>query len=350
MNEPQAKVSRSSTTVWLLFTFFGCLYFSYAYNAKRDFLNLAEYTRGLSLTPYQYRALPMFLFRALVDRPVIVHIAARLPVQFRSPYQVVQLGLSFVALMGGVFATYGTLNRLTGFDRRFTRWASLLVPYMAYFTLAPGWGLDYTVPYDTPSLFFFCLGVYLIVCREAWKKWVYYVIFPFAVLNRETTCFLTIFYLIWEWERARENGTLKAARLRLFLHVAAQAIIWIAVKKALAHAFAANASEGIMNSHYFTDRLLYNVKEVLSPKQWPILLSINGFLLPAIFAGRKWIQNPGIERACAIILPLWTLGMMLVGVIIEIRIFSETAAFAALALGLILYNRFYLPSNDALKT
>jgi len=40
---------------------------------------------------------------------------------------------------------------------------------------------------------------------------------------------------------------------------------------------------------------------------------------------------------------------MLVGVIIEIRVFSETAAFAALALSLILYNRFYLPANNALK-
>ena len=349
MNVPEARISRSNTIAWLFFVFFACLYFSYSYNAKRDFLNLVEYTRGLSLTPYQYRALPMFLFRALVDRPVIVHIAARMPAQLRSPYQVVQLGLSFVSLLGCVFATYGTLNRLTGFNRRFTRWASLLILYMAYFTLVPGWGLDYTLPYDTPSLFFYCLGIYLVVCRETWKKWIYYAIFPLAVLNRETACFLTIFYLVWEWEQARENDTLKTAKLRLFLHVAAQAIIWFAVRKALAHAFAANAPDGVMNSHYVAGKFFYNIKEILSPKQWPILLSINGFLLPAIIAGRKWIQNSGIERACVIILPLWTLGMMLVGVIIEIRVFSETAAFAALALGLILYNRFYLPSNNALK-
>lgn len=349
MNVPEARISRSNTIIWLFFVFFACLYFSYSYNAKRDFLDLAEYTRGLSLTPYQYRALPMFLFRALVDRPVVVHIAARMPPQLRSPYQIVQLGLSLFSLIGCVLATYGTLNRLTGFDRRFTRWASLLVLYMAYFMLAPGWGLDYTLPYDTPSLFFFCLGIYLIVCREIWKKWAYYVIFPLAVLNRETACFLTVFYLIWEWQQAKENDALKTARVRLLLHVAAQAIIWIVVKKALAHAFAANAPDGVMNGHYLVVKSLYNVKEILSPKQWPILLSINGFLLPVIFAGRKWIQNPGIARGCAIILPLWILGMMLVGVIIEIRVFSETASLAALALSLILYNRFYLPANDALK-
>jgi hypothetical protein len=349
MTEPTVRLSRTNTIAWLFFVFLASLYVALSYNAIPDYLNMADYTSGLSPTPYQYRALPMFLFRALVDRPLVIRIAAKAPVEFRTPYQIVQLGISFLALAGCVLASYGSLKRLTGFDRQFSRWASLLILYMAYFTLAPGWGLKYTYPYDTPSLFFFCLGIYLVVCEERWKKWLYYAIFPLAALNRETACFLTLFYLIWEWRKARESNTLDSAKGRLLMNAFAQMVIWIAVKKALGHAFAANTAEGDLNGTYLGTKLLFNLKEIFLPQQWPALLSIGGFLLPAIYMGRKWIRNPGIEWACAIIIPLWVLGMFLVGVVIEIRVFSELNAMTSLALALIVYNRFYKPSNDALK-
>jgi len=347
MTKPNTELSYTNKLAWSFLVVLTSLYFALAYNTKLIYLNLAVYTQGLSPTPYQYRALPMFFFRAFVDRPLIVRIAAALPAQFPNPYQLVQVGFVFFAILGCVFASYGTLKCLTG-DTQFSRWACFLILYMAYFTIIPGWGLNYTYPYDTPSLFFFCLGIYLIVSPETWKKWIYYAIFPLAVLNRETACFITLFYLIWEWQKAREIRTLPSAKTRLILHAIVQAIIWIGVKKALGHAFAANTAEGALTGAYLSKKLLFNLKEILLPQQWSSLASIYGFLIPAIVIGRKWIQNKGIELSCAIILPLWIIGMFLVGLVIEIRVFSETASITSLALALIIYNRFYRPANKEL--
>lgn len=349
MDERQAiPLSHSKTAGWLFFTFLACVYFSLAYNASPDYLNLDAYTRGVAPTPYQYRMLPMFLFRALVNRPWIIHIASRAPAELRDPHQVVQLGLTLVSMVGAVLATYGTLKQLTGRDIWFSRWSSLLVVYMAYFTLVPGWGLTYTFPYDTPSLFFFCLGVYLIVSQ---KVWLYYVMFPLAVLNRETTCFLILFFLIWQWWKGHEESGDTGRKRELgesIIHGIAQALIWFALRKYQMHLFGANTAEGSVGWRYLSGRLFYNLKALLKPQQWPVLLSCSGFLLPVLYAQRRWIRNPGIAWSCAIILPLWFIGMMLVGVIIEIRVFSETIAFTAPAMALILYHRIRRPLTASL--
>jgi hypothetical protein len=36
------------------------------------------------------------------------------------------------------------------------------------------------------------------------RLWIYYVLFPFAVLNRETACFITVFFAVWECVRLSE--------------------------------------------------------------------------------------------------------------------------------------------------
>lgn len=221
---------------------------------------------------------------------------------------------------------------------------------MSYFNLAPHWGLDYTLPYDTPSLFFFCLGLYLIVDR---RWWMYYILFPIAVLNRETICFLTVFFLVWEWFRssAEASGRVQSAGrrvMRLAPHALIQAAIWLAIKVFLAHRFIANPAED--KGLVFAGHLAYNLHELVKPQQWPMLLSICGFLLPAMWMGRRWIQCKGMSWGCGIMMGLWFLGMMKVGVIVEIRVFSEWTAFAVPALALITYHRFLKPGNHAPMT
>ena len=48
-----------------------------------------------------------------------------------------------------------SLTRLTK-DEPYSRWASLLVVYMAYFHFPLVFGLNFMLPYDMPSLLFFC--------------------------------------------------------------------------------------------------------------------------------------------------------------------------------------------------
>lgn len=333
-------VSPWHTAGWLLFTLLLCVHFTLSYNVVIDYLNLDVYTHGLAPTPFQYRALPMFLFRLFVDTSFITAAARHFPGPLHDPHQTVQAGIALFSILGAVFATCGTLTKLTG-DRAFSRWFSLLIVYMAYFNLAPGWGLSYTFPYDLPSLMFFCIGIYLVVSN---RLWLYYLVFPLAVLNRETICFLTIFFLIWNLQQIRERGGKLSPKeaTPLMVHVLVQAAIWLAIKAWLAHLFAGNpvATFSATKGSFFTFRLFFNLKELIKLQQWPVYLSCCGFLLPALWLQRRWIRSAGISQACAVILPLWFVGMMIVGVIPEIRIFSELSALVVPALGLIVYNRF----------
>lgn len=340
--------SRWGTAAWVAFTLGMCLYFALAYSSIMDFLDLNTYMQGLEKTPYQYRVLMMWVFQLFATQHITLSVAnhvqhMHVPPQFGSPQQLVQLVVALVCMFGAVLATAATLTRLTG-DRIFSRWMSLLVIYMAYFTLAPGWGLRYTLPYDVPSLMFFCLGVYLVISK---RDWLYYVIYPIAVLNRETICFLTVFFLVWRWQELKTRVakvTLKDA-LPLAAHGAAQAAIWLAIKIWLTHRFAANPGDYGANGPQpaivqILQKLKFNIHEILLPQQWPVYLSLFGFLLPVLWLQRKWIRNPGIYWSCAIVVPLWFAGMLLVGLIPEIRIFSELSALLVPALALIVHHRF----------
>jgi len=333
------------TAAWVVFTLGICLHFALAYNLEMDFLDLGAYMRGVEKTPYQYRILMMYVFRLLSTQHMFVALAHRaqqmhVPVQWQQPQKLVQIGVAMVSLFGAVLATAGTLTRLTG-DRIFSRWISLLVIYMAYFNLAPGWGLAYTFPYDTPSLLFFCVGVFLVVTG---RNWLYYALYPIAVLNRETICFLTVFFLIWKWRewRARPGGMTGKDALKLAAHGLAQAAIWIGLKLWLAHRFAANQYDygAHPTNPPVIGRVLLNIHELLLPQQWPAYLSVFGFLLPVVWLQRRWIRNQGIYWGCMIVVPLWFAGMFFMGLLPELRIFSELSALLVPALGLIVYHRF----------
>jgi hypothetical protein len=340
-----APKSRWRTVVWVMFTLGICLHFALVYNQGLDFLDLKAYMLGVEKTPYQYRILMMYVFRLLATKHVVIALAQHtqhmhVPAEWQKPQKLVQVGVSMVSLFGSVLATAGTLTKLTG-DRIFSRWMSLLLIYMAYTDLAPGWGLAYSFPYDTPSLMLFCMGVYLVVSG---KDWLYYILYPIAVLNRETICFLTIFFVIWKWQemRAREGKLTGTDVLRLAAHGLAQAAIWIGLKVWLAHRFAGNVYDygSIVTNPPVVGRVMLNLHQLARPQQWPVFLSIFGFLLPVVWLQRRWIQNQGIYWSCKILIPLWFVGMFFMGLLPEIRIFSELSSLLVPALGLIVYHRF----------
>jgi hypothetical protein len=191
------------------------------------------------------------------------------------------------------------------------------------------------------SLMFFCVGVYLVVTG---RTWLYYVMFPIATLNRETTCFLAMFFLIWRWQDLRaQTGKISGREaLGLAMHVGAQTAIWIGLKLWLAHRFAANPHDFGLDGpgRPLVGKLLFNIRELLLPYQWPVYLSLFGFLLPVVLLQRRWIRDARISLSCAILFPIWFAGMMLVGIISEIRVFSELSAILVPAIGLIVYHRF----------
>ena len=344
--------SRWRTIGWVIFTLGICVHFALAYNLELDFLDLKAYMLGAEKTPYQYRILMMYVFQLLATKHAVIALAQHtqhmhVPEEWQKPQKLVQIGVSMVTLFGAVLATAGTLTKLTG-DRIFSRWMSLLLIYMTYANLAPGWGLGYSFPYDTPSLMFFCLGLYLVVSG---KDWLYYILYPIAVLNRETICFLTVIFVIWRWQelRARAGGVTRKAALRLAGHGVVQAGIWVGLKIWLAHRFAANVYDyaTIVTHPRVIGRILMNLHELVRPQQWPVFLSVFGFLLPVVWLQRRWILNPGIYWSCMIVIPLWFVGMFFEGLLPELRVFSELSSLLTLALGLIVYHRFSPVSANA---
>ncbi|MHB1021848.1 MAG: hypothetical protein ACYC46_04955 [Acidobacteriaceae bacterium] len=322
---------------WLLLVGLICAHFSLIYHWKNQpFLSLTKYAAGTERLPYQARVLMAWVFRYTIHIPLVVHISKHLPQQLSNPFQLVEVVVTFAALFGAILCTRGSLHFLTG-NQAYSRWAGLLVAYMAYFNLPLIYGLSYTLPYDVPSLFFFCAGVFLILRRSS----LYYLILLIGTFNRETTCFLILFFILWNWNQDKSNSMQGRIRV-LALPVLLQTAIWIGVKLYLHHLFLFNAkgdvgseSAGLFGLHF-----LYNLHELVKPAQWPLLFSNFGFTLPLLITQRKWIKNSGIERTCSVLLPLWICLMLLVGVVVEIRIFTELIAFVAPAVALIVYNRW----------
>ncbi len=321
----------------IFFLFIVCAYFGYCYGSHPSFLKLNLYTDGREVLPYQYRILPMFLFRALMHSGAFVRAAAHVAPLHNDPYLVIMAGIGFVCLLGAMLANAGTLTRLTG-DRVFSFWATMILAFMAQLDLASAWNDPFITPYDVPSLMFFSICLYLIV-RRAW--WIYYPVFILAVLNRETACFISVCFAVWEWVRLSQQGKpLKSRLLWILPNVAAQAVLWIAIKLWLAHHFVNNPREtGGYAGGLFITHFTYNLKELLKPFQWPLLASVCGFALPFLWMQRRWIGSRPLAASIAVVLPLSFAGLLIFGVVVEIRIFSDWIALVAPAVALILYNR-----------
>jgi hypothetical protein len=316
---------------------------SYGWN-NRPFLSLQRYAAGHESVPFQARVLVAWIFRIFANKAITIALAAHMPYPLRDPYLLVQLAVNFLALFGAIAFTRGSISSLTG-DKNFSRWAAFLVAYMAYFNLVLLYGLSYTLPYDLSSLFFFAGCLYFIL-RRSWL-W-FYPFFILGTFNRETICFVMVFYVIWALSSMPSNPkqeTKNAVRMMVILHCCAQLVLWTGIKIYLHHIFSGNPHEN-GGRGIFVPHLAYNLREIMKPQQWPLLLSNFGFMLPVLISQRAWIGNKGIARACAIILPLWLALMFYVGVIVEIRIFTELIALVSIAIALIVFHRWVQPAAE----
>jgi hypothetical protein len=316
--------------VWWFVLIVICTHFCLAYvQNDQPFLNLGDYIQGTCRLPYQYRVLMAWVLREGLRIPGLTAISARLPQPVRDPRGLILFVTSWVSIFGSVLFTWRSLTRLTK-NEQYSRWASLLVLYMAYFQFPLVFGLDFFLPYDLPSLLFFCACLYCVISR---RMLLFYLFFVVGTFNRETICMATLFLAIWGWEESKGRED----TLALAGHVLTQAVIWIVIKLYLHHLFAGNLAETGGATFYY--KLGYNLRIFLKPWEWPVLLSVFGFTLPLVLAWRKWMRNAAMENEIYL-LAAWFVVMMMVGVVIEIRVFSELIGYMALAVGLILYHRF----------
>ena len=337
---------------WMAFVLLACGHFTLLDLWRSpQFLDLPLYAQYGERMPYQGRVLMAWVLHGTAGNSrvgaVLAKIGAHLPTGLGDPYIVALLISTFVAVFTAVLAARATLLALTG-DRRFASWVALLTLYMAYFNLLSVYGLTYTLPYDVPSLALFSIAVWLVMTRRYLPLLAVFVV---GSLNRETFCFVTVFLALYTWFDTRQQVTEEAPRVawlrRVAPHVLLQALIWVAIRLMVHHVFRNNPVDPGNSNSVFDFHLVQNVKSLLKPPQWPLYLSLFGFTLPLFFCGYRWVSDRALARSLAVLLAVWAVAMMIVGVIVEIRVFDELTAFLVPAIGLILWNRWVLPASKA---
>ncbi len=192
--------------------------------------------------------------------------------------------------------------------------------------------------FDTPAMLVMILGITFLY-EKRWTA--YYLLFVIGTFNRETTCFLTVIYLLTSL--GKERITTLAA------HCGAQFIIWMAIKITLARIYAGNPGpdgfewfDGGSTIPHYVD----NLKFLSKPGNLPGFLSIMGFLWIPILIFHRRIHHDFVKRSLWVFVPYFA-GMFLVANCYELRIYSELIPLFLSAFLLILIDLIKsLPPSD----
>jgi len=298
---------------------------------KASFVRLFN---GTAATPMQYRVLIPWLAKILV--PLIQHIpyvsnVNRLQFLFEFPSTLLLL-ISFYALVRFLLLSY--CKNLSADTRFLVASCSvyLLMLVLPFHFLAQKTHLFY-YPSDIPSVLFFVLGMWTIHA----KRWsAYYPIFILATLNRETSCFLTIYYSLF----AFRNESLR----RIICHVSLQTTIWVLIKLVLYYLYAGNTDPDYANiGGLFKMTLFQNLTHGWA-KTIVLLPSVYGFLWIPLLLFSSYISPTRFRRAMLVIL-IFHILMLIPGEVYELRIYAEM--IPVVIVGLVVGVCNYL-SNNAL--
>jgi hypothetical protein len=272
----------------------------FQHNARFVGASLERLTEGTALLPYQFRVLIPWLVECISNLPLV-----DLPLD--SIYFLVEVTSLFLAILA--FRHYLALplgNSILPFVLSIT----LLYPLTIQYLVWDPYPIFY-YPYDIPAVLFLTLGL-IFLYEKSWTK--YYVLFIVATFNRETSCFFTIVFLITSFGKESPS--------KLAAHTLFQLTIWVAVKGLLYLVFSTNASAPNSVWGVFDDNISFNMHRLSSPTAYLSLLSIVGFLwLPTLLLS-PLIRDEFVRRSLLVCLPFFV-GMLLVGNIVETRIFGE---------------------------
>jgi len=293
----------------------GAVYFSalrFMFNRDFPLATLQGLIDGTAYRPFQYRILIPWLVGRIHDLTGISSEAL---------YQSVEA----LATIGVVLALrYFLAEHFRG--RALDTFSAAILLILPWNYLLPQ-EIALIIPSDLPAVMFFTLLLAL-MSRQKWR-W-YYPLFALATFNRETTCFLTVVYLLVNWKRVPAK--------RLLLHIAAQFVIWVAIKFWLAHVYADNPGSmfeiyGVAGDRTHLDS---NLEFLFSPMRVLVLLASFGFLWAPVLFWRKKIDDEFVRRALLVLAPFF-LVMALIGNLNETRIFGEFAPLVYTGALLLMY-------------
>jgi hypothetical protein len=279
--------------------------------ASRPFLNIPEYLAGVGKKPYQFRALPGFWARPIVALLDGVGVSASLAAReapFNSAATLAFMALHIPCAVWLTREVRAWLRDGSGSDE-LGFWAAPAVLVVLPANLYAYNQSNFHFPYDLPAVAFM-FALLRLAARDRWG-W-FYALFPIATLNRETTFMVTLVCVLANRTRWRA-GVLVA-------HAASQLVLWVAVKVVLLSAYRANPSEG--RYQVLANMLSLNLSYLSKPIWWPQVLSTMAFLwVPCAVFWRRH-EDPML-RAALSLFPAYAALMLVIGQIVEIRIFAE---------------------------
>jgi len=158
--------------------------------------------------------------------------------------------------------------------------------------------------YDIPSVVFFTLALMLIHQK---RILLFHALFVVATINRETSCFMTVIYLLASWRDSRR---------KVMFNCAVQAVIWLGIRVVMMSLYPADVERGpwlIMLSNWHGLRNPVALFQVVS--SW-------GFLWVFPLLGWRLLKDPFVRKACMVV-PLFAGLLFFAGNVQEIRIYGE---------------------------
>jgi hypothetical protein len=252
---------------------------------------------GTAFKPFQYRMLIPWLAQGLVS--------LGLPLPFVETVETAVKTLNVISLfLTGVVFRYLIQHFVP--HRQLANLFSFLMFYILPFNYLFVRRLSLWYPWDMTAILVFTLGLYFLV-KENLPG--FYLIFIVGTFNKETTCFLTLIYLL----TAIDRQSLK----HVALHTLVQILLWFGIKAGLWWTFHEHASTML-----YQNKLMDNIHYL---SDWNHLIGIAsnfGFLWLIVLPFLGKLNNSFVRRSLFVLL-IYTIGMFYVGNIYELRIFGE---------------------------
>jgi len=251
---------------------------------------------GAAYTPYQYRVLLPALVRAGEAAHLIQPGSRAEHAAFDLMEQI------FLFLLAFVFRRYLLLfipDHVVASVLALSIYVILPFNYFNYFFY----------PYDIPGVVFFTLGL-ILIRNQNWR--LFYPVFVLATFNRETSIFLTVAVALALFD--------KVSPRTLALLIGSQLVIWIAIKAALWMFYRDNPSHGV-GLYVFQFKVNVATFREIPLKAFAALSTWGALWIAGLMWYRR-IDDPFLRRNLWIV-PLFMLAMLVVGFVIEVRIYGE---------------------------
>jgi hypothetical protein len=319
----QPKINSSSAGIRQRILFFTLilaisLHFSLGYlKTTTQMVKLDPYLRLDVDTPFRYRILPALIYqgyRYLIERLGVSPPSLNPPLN--SPGNWYMILLATASLVGATYVLANAIQHVV--DAVEYRWLALLLPFCCYFNYVLVLNRNVFYPYDLPALFFFTLLTYLALIG---RYWLFALAFVPAVLTKETAVVGVLLFFLLQARKHNWQRVVAYCFTLLLIFAGTKYVLYMVLNRPC------RACAGLVENH-----LSENLVQLVNPLFWVSIVSLFAYLWIGLALLWAWIA-PRLRYAFLITAGIWTLIMLAVGLIREIRVFSELSALLIVLIG-----------------